>query len=84
MTRRDRETLIHVAILHYLRAVLPDCVVAHVPNGGQRSAIAGARMKRLGTVPGMPDLMVLLPAGKVLFFEVKAPNGRPSETQRDL
>lgn len=31
---------------------------AHVPNGERRDAVTGARLKRLGTSAGMPDLLV--------------------------
>ena len=33
----------------------------HVPNGGQRSPIVGAKLKDAGVVPGYPDIMVFLP-----------------------
>lgn len=82
---RHRELPIHVAALNYLRAVLPEpAIVAHLPNGGQRTAKAGALMKRMGTVAGMPDLICILPAGRTLYFEIKAPRGRPSPAQEDL
>jgi len=31
---------------------------AHVPNGGRRTAKEGAKMKRMGTKPGVPDCLV--------------------------
>ena len=30
----------------------------HIPNGGQRNAIVGAKLKAQGTVAGYPDIMV--------------------------
>ncbi len=35
--------------------------VMHIPNGGQRNAIVGAKLKAMGTVPGYPDIMVFHP-----------------------
>lgn len=35
--------------------------VMHIPNGGQRNAIVGAKLKGMGTVPGYPDIMVFHP-----------------------
>lgn len=82
---KHRELPIHISILDHLRTVLPEpIIVAHLPNGGQRTARAGALMKRMGTVAGMPDLLCILPGGKSLFFEIKAPNGRPSPAQEEL
>lgn len=33
-------------------------LVAHIPNGGQRTIMAGARLKAEGVVAGYPDIMV--------------------------
>lgn len=38
----------------------PKCVM-HVPNGGARSIVAGAKMKAAGVVRGYPDIMVFAP-----------------------
>jgi hypothetical protein len=35
-------------------------LVAHIPNGGQRTAIAGAKLKAEGVVKGYPDIMVFV------------------------
>jgi len=42
-------------------AGVPPEAVMHVPNGGQRSARAGAYLKAEGAVPGYPDIMVFAP-----------------------
>lgn len=73
------EDQLHTAIVTYLRTVLPDALVWHTPNA-PRSAVAGARLKRLGMVAGVPDL-ALLTDGQLWFFEVKAAKGRVSEAQ---
>jgi len=60
-----------------------------VPNGGQRSAIAGARLKAEGVSRGVPDLHVASPPASgvvALIVELKRRNGRPSDVtpeQRD-
>ena len=79
-----RELPIHVAILDYLRCVLPRAIVAHIPNGGARDSKSGAMMKRLGALAGMPDLMVLLPQGRSLWIEVKADRSHPSKSQTEI
>lgn len=33
-------------------------LVAHIPNGGQRTIMAGAKLKAEGVVKGYPDIMV--------------------------
>ena len=96
-TRRKPRRLehpVHVAILNGLRACLPvGAVVYHIGNGEARSAAAGARLKEMGVLPGMPDLCVLC-RRQAIYFEVKAPTGigrrgkqlaprRPSDAQRE-
>ncbi len=73
------EDQIHASIVTYLRTVLPDALVWHTPNA-PRSAIAGARLKRLGMVAGVPDLCLLVD-GSLYFLEVKTDKGRLSLEQ---
>lgn len=56
-----------------------------IPNGGARSARAGAMLKREGVKAGVPDLC--LPVARriwhSLYIELKAGDGRLSEKQKD-
>jgi len=58
----------------------------HVPNGGQRSKITGARLKRIGVKAGIPDLH--LPVARNgytgLWIELKKPGGTTSKQQKDV
>lgn len=72
---RRLELPVHVKILNELRACLPvGAVVYHIANGEARSAAAGARLKEMGVLPGMPDLCVLW-RKQAIYIEVKAPPG---------
>ncbi len=57
----------------------------HIPNGGKRSPREAARFRRMGVKPGIPDLF--LPAARPpyhgLYIELKAPDGRATQLQRD-
>ncbi len=79
MTEEDP---IHIACLAYLRTVLPDALILHVPNA-PRSKQAGARLKRLGMRAGAPDLWVLF-EGSLYLFEVKPPKKYASPAQRQF
>lgn len=83
----QREAPIQRAIINYLRLALPGAVVAHVPNAiairGKDAAKATARAKREGMVPGFPDL-ICIHGGKTWLFEVKAPGGALSKSQKAL
>jgi hypothetical protein len=83
------EHQIHASILKYLRAVLPHgWLVMHVPNGGSRNPIEGARMKALGVVAGWPDISIYggghNSGGQAFFMEVKSAKGRLSNCQHQI
>ena len=60
------EEAFQVSAMGFVRRVVrtaghaPECAM-HVPNGGQRSAIVGAKLKASGVVRGYPDIMVFAP-----------------------
>jgi hypothetical protein len=79
------EEKIHVSIMDFLR--MKRIFAFSVPNellGAVRSKAGVARMarfKRMGLTPGVADIIVLLPGGKTVFFEVKAPGEKQSKNQ---
>ena len=78
------EAEIHAAIVTLIRTVAPDLLVFHPANGGWRSKAEGAKLKALGVTPGVPDLCLITPVGRVFFIEVKTPNGRLSAEQQKI
>jgi hypothetical protein len=54
----------------------------HIPNHGLLSRRTG-KYNKVGQfhVPGIPDVAVLLPAGRILWIEVKSADGRQSPDQ---
>ena len=80
----ENETTIHIDILRYLRLVLPDAMVFHVPNGGLRSKAEAGKLERMGVVAGIPDIVVWTRGGLTLAFEVKTSRGRLSPDQRAM
>jgi len=77
-----REDTIHAAIVQYLRVCMPDCLVFHPPNGGLRGKREASKLKWLGVLPGMPDIVILRPSGRFCLMEVKGPKGVLSEAQQ--
>lgn len=57
----------------------------HSPNGGGRSLAEGAKFKRMGVKPGVPD--IILPMARKschgLVIELKRPDGRPSDVDNN-
>jgi hypothetical protein len=67
------EDQLQIAVANYLAVVLPQSVFwFHPPNGGSRNAREGAKLKKMGTKAGVPDL-VFVYAGAAYFIELKAP-----------
>lgn len=86
--RRNPETRLHIAILHYLLSVLPKDAaetLIHVPNGEKRTPFTGALLKRMGTKPGVEDLQFLW-RGRLYAIEVKCEGQylrKPQKARRD-
>jgi VRR-NUC domain len=64
----------------------PDKLVFAIPNGGNRSAITGALLKKEGVKAGIPDIMVTSANGQWhgLFIEMKTETGRVSMNQQRI
>ena|ERR1043166_6649039 len=64
-------------------ALIPGAVYFHVPNGGGRSAVEGARFKQSGVKAGIPDLL-FLHQGRLFGLELKTATGTTSDAQRAM
>ena len=83
------EHIVQVAIIKWLRAVMPKAIIQHSRNEHQKAGMAGMlaaqRGKSAGVLSGFPDLIVLPPAETGPFFlEVKAEKGTVSAVQKQV
>src|SRR5262245_15561570 len=85
-----KETAFHIQLVSILRwALRPDVLMWHVPNGGYRDDREAAKLKAMGVLPGVSDLQfhwieidaLQRKCRRVLHLELKAGNGRLSDTQ---
>jgi hypothetical protein len=60
----------------------PRCIIFSVPNESNSKRETMQKMA-IGMMPGVSDLILVLP-GRVLFVEIKTPEGRQSPTQKDF
>lgn len=75
----------------YKQNTIPElALLFHVPNGGNRSAKSGGRMKKLGAQAGVPDLCLPVmrkkPGGGMwgaLWIEMKSDSGKLRKSQRE-
>ena len=82
--RRSPEAAIQRAVIEHLRLrAKPDVLWLHVPNGERRDKITGAKLKRMGVVPGTADLL-FWHRGNSFALELKAPGGRLTDMQLEF
>jgi hypothetical protein len=81
--RRLKEVDLHCFTVDLLRATaVPGVWWNHSPNGEKREAITGAKLKRMGTNPGYPDLEIFIPGDRPAYLEFKAAAGKLSPEQK--
>lgn len=85
--RRDLEGPIHLAIVSWLKVVLPDAIIHHSPNETRRPGRGGTVERAMnsvaGVLAGFPDIIGRSREGD-WYMEVKAPGGSLSAAQRDF
>lgn len=82
MSRRARpEQQIQKAVCEHLAwRARPGVFSFHVPLGGYRSPIEAAIFKSIGTIAGIPDIILIF-EGRCYALELKTENGRLTEVQ---
>lgn len=80
---RQRESQLQRACVTWFRLRYPDTVIFAIPNGGNRDAITGARLKAEGVLAGVPDLFIMKASCGChgLFIELKVEGGRVQVSQ---
>lgn len=75
------ELAIHCAIVDLLRKTArPGVIFWHTPNGEKRDMATAIKLRRMGVLPGVSDLIIM--DGRCFFaMEVKAPGERPTPEQ---
>lgn len=82
--RRTPEFDLHVRVVVRLQKRLPhDAALFHAANetGGRDMDVQRIKARRMGVMPGFPDLGVIWRA-RVLLIELKAENGAVTRTQK--
>lgn len=88
----NAEDRLQISVAGYLDLALPsDAVWFHIANQRQTSARMGAKLKRMGVKPGVPDICIVW-RGRAIFIELKRAAdpirktraGRLSDEQRDM
>jgi hypothetical protein len=84
MGHDNKEFRLHAAAVRYLRTVCPDCIVFHPANGEKRSIETARKLKAMGVLPGVFDLVLLAPDSRCFFLEAKSDTGELEPEQRSF
>ena len=70
--------------MKYINTKYSGSFVAHIPNEGKRTKFEQYKLKALGVMAGMPDVMIFDPKGiySGLAIELKAGYNKPTENQK--
>ena len=71
--RGNMESKLQIAVVNYIRMAYPDVLCFAVPNGGKRSIIEAAMMKKMGVLAGVSDLLLFWYGG-MGAIELKRPD----------
>lgn len=85
MTRDPRpisEDALHFSIVQMLRLKLDPLVIFfHAANGEERHPLVGQKLEKMGVLPGVADIVLILQDGRAAFMEIKGTDsrGRPGK-----
>jgi len=71
------------SVVKYFRLMFPACTIFAVPNGGNRNAREGARLKKQGVLAGVSDLVLVFP-NRIIFVELKIGKNKQQATQKQF
>jgi hypothetical protein len=72
-----------LVVAHLQRRAARGVLYWHSANGGKRQISEAAKLKRMGVVPGIPDLFILR-AGDLYALELKTEVGKLSDDQKHM
>jgi hypothetical protein len=75
------EDILQESIAEFLSWRWPDLLWWHTPNGGSRNVREAVKLKRMGVLPGVADLVFIVGTGQAVFVELKAGKNKPTESQ---
>ena len=77
---------IHTQTVEYLHALGPQLkgYFFHVPNAGKHHVRYRQKLKRLGVKAGVPDLLFVVPGGRMACIELKSEKGKQSKSQKNF
>lgn len=85
---RGEEANIQAACVRVFRLKWPElaCMLFAIPNGGSRNPIEAHNLKLQGVLPGVTDMILLVPnhTNASMCIEMKAAKGRQTDYQKEF
>lgn len=75
----ESEYMQQVRFVAWFRFRYPEEIIFHIPNGGGRSKVEGAKLKNMGVLAGVPDLFI---PSRRLFIEMKREKGEKASAEQ--
>lgn len=80
----SKEDKLQESVMKYIALQYPHAFAVHIPNEGRRTRFEQYKIKTLGVVSGMPDVMIFNPNAifSGLAIELKVGYNKPTENQK--
>lgn len=83
LKRKSPEADFQKTLVEFIRLNAPKVIVFHPYNNGVNRNHQ-MKMKRLGVLAGIPDLVIIKPGGNVYLLELKAGKGSLQASQKEI
>ena len=83
---KGKEDDLQIACIRYAKFYHSDLVIFHTPNGGSRNKIEAKKLKDMGVLAGVADIICLAPVGRFngLVVELKVKGGSVTDHQQNF
>lgn len=71
-----------IMLVSWFRLAFPNVLIYHVPSGQLRRLLVALKLKKMGVVPGIPDLFI--PEWKLYIEMKRVKGGALSNAQKDV
>jgi hypothetical protein len=82
----NKEDALQIACVTWFKCQFPNVTIFHPKNGGSFNAIEGAKFKKMGVLPGVPDLFIMRAKNGFngMFIELKVDKNTQTDSQKEF
>lgn len=79
-----KEDMLQHAVINYVKYEYPKALIIHVPNEGKRTKFMQYKVKYLGVVRGVPDVLIFNQNNKYTGLAIELKWGRNTPTEHQM